>query len=507
MRNYKKLPNENSNDKIYDKYENKTAYGMNSSDDNYDDVNSNDWNFNDNYDDVNYNDYTDRSDCPNDYDETCKYDTKVESDENSDDISSDDDLIEDIDYTEDTSNVDDSISHDYDEDDYTDPKRCDDITDCNNEDYDCKSDGDWFNEQDYDDDCHKNDFCNHHKKHRKCKVKIVCCEGPKGPKGCQGDPGATGPRGPMGPMGPRGPRGSKGDPGSTGARGPIGPMGPRGPRGSKGDCGCQGSCGCPGPRGPRGPRGCQGDPGAAGPRGPIGPRGPRGAKGDPGSTGARGPRGLKGDCGCQGSCGCPGPRGPRGHRGCQGDPGATGPRGPMGPRGPRGAKGDPGSAGPSSECKCVSQMRNILEQIMCLFPNAIIDVAYENGGHVSGVPCGLTPNGRNSGVLLLSNCGKITNRINICRIAYITVRNKCLIDCDGRLKICFLPVPDEIPQGGEADCERAVRKTLKSLIGCKVNVVVGGTNTGYQRVRATAYGVALLSNNIIVSTCHIEDIK
>ena len=316
-------------------------------------------------------------------------------------------------------------------------------------------------------------------------------------KGEQGDPGCEGPRG------PRGRRGHKGDPGCPGCEGPEGPKGCKGdpgcqgPKGCKGDPGCQGEKGDPGCEGPVGPKGCKGDPGC---------QGPKGCKGDPGCPGQEGPQGCKGDPGCQGEKGdpgCEGPKGEQGDPGCQGEQGDPGCEGPRGPRGRRGHKGNPGNG---VKCACTAQIKNVLMQIMKLFPGSTIIVNYDDKGTAIGIPTKIS-----RGILVLSNCeGCKTNAISICKIVAITLPcNDSLFKCDGTSKISFLPPPSPLPKGCDAKCEAGIRRILKSKIGRKemVNIIAGGNLLGPNPVRETAYGIVVLGTSTIVCTCSIQEIR
>ena len=318
-----------------------------------------------------------------------------------------------------------------------------------------------------------NSECSKH--HHKC---ITVCGDP-GPRGPKGDPGEDGCDGAQGP---------KGDPGEDGC---DGPQGPRGPKGDPGEDGCDGA---------QGPQGPKGDPGEDGCDGEQGPCGPKGSKGDPGE------QGPKGD---PGEDGCPGRQGPCGPKGSKGDPGEQGAQGPCGPRGP---KGDPGDcSSDTAKCACTSQMRNIIRQIIKLFPKSNVLVNYENHGSAIGILSCISSSSSNMGMLIMTNSqGTVTNRINICKIVAVTLTHgDSFYDCDGDLKISALPAPSPLPEGCDASCEAAVRNTLKALIKTKetVNIVAGGNCLEPNKVTDTAYGIALLGKSTIVSTCSVEDIK
>ncbi|SHH81568.1 collagen-like protein [Clostridium magnum] len=265
-------------------------------------------------------------------------------------------------------------------------------------------------------------------------------------------------------------------------------MGPPGSKGDKGD---------PGVMGPPGPKGDKGDPGV------MGPPGPKGDKGDPGVMGPPGPKGDKGD---------PGVMGPPGPMGAKGDPGCPGAKGEKGDPGPRGAKGDQGCPGPQGQSgdgvrwACTSQMKNVIMQIMKLFPNSSIEVNYEDKGSAIGIPTKLS-----KGVLILSNLkDNKTYAISIYKIIAVTLIGEGpLFESSRCSKINFLPPPAPLPRGCEADCEAEIRMVLRSMIGCKekVNIVAGGSLFRDNPVTGTAYGIAILGNNTVISTWSIQEIS
>jgi hypothetical protein len=298
-----------------------------------------------------------------------------------------------------------------------------------------------------------------------------------------------------GPIGPRGPKGEKGDKGDPGPEGHIGRRGPQGE---------QGEPGCPGPMGPRGHQGEKGDTGCDGPIGPRGPKGEKGDKGDPGPEGHIGRRGPQGE---QGEPGCPGPMGPRGHQGEKGEKGDTGCDGPIGPRGPK------GESGTSVECICTSQIRNVLRQIMCMFPNSNILIHYENSGSAEGVPVALYPDYSDAGIVeLADSCRRVVCKINICKIAAITLMDDCIesfYDEGGSIKFDFLIPEHDLLTGNAYNCEYAVRNSLIASAYKKniVKVIAGGNELEPNIVTGAAFGVAVLGEKTIVSTCKVESIK
>ena len=125
---------------------------------------------------------------------------------------------------------------------------------------------------------------------------------------------------------------------------------------------CPVCCPVPGPVGPQGPTGPQGIPGSPGPTGAVGPTGPQGRDGAPGSTGPVG---------------------------------ATGPAGPTGPTGPTAA---------AVGCACVQQMRNVLQQLIQLYPNDNAVVAAPCRAECRTAPASQQPGGASGGCLHLSYC-------------------------------------------------------------------------------------------------------
>ena len=97
-------------------------------------------------------------------------------------------------------------------------------------------------------------------------------------------------------------------------------------------------------------------------------------------------------CSSAESCCCEGPQGPRGYRG------ATGPTGATGSSGATGATGPTGPAGSSETvcCDCKEQIRNILQQIITLYPNQDLFITLESGDAAVGRAGALLlgPNGR-----------------------------------------------------------------------------------------------------------------
>ena len=290
------------------------------------------------------------------------------------------------------------------------------------------------------------------------------------------------------------------------------------------DSGCGGSfpppCPCPqyypvpGPQGPRGP---QGFPGPAGPTGPQGVQGLQGPQGVPGTTGPTGPAGATGSQGIQGIQGPQGPAGPAGPQGVQGVQGPTGPSGntgaagPTGPTGAAGATGATGLQGPtgpagnanSATCACKEQMRNIIQQIITLYPDNNLFITLESGDAVVGRPGSLTL-GQNglAGVFEVINSQNLRQYLSICSIDTIRVNNVAYNDA-----IAYLPEPVPAPTDCRADCEATIRSLLP--VGTAANIITNTQTPSTGTVIRNEYGMVVLSNeedaNItFVSTCNID---
>jgi len=252
---------------------------------------------------------------------------------------------------------------------------------------------------------------------------------------------------------------------------------------------CKPTC-CQGPTGPTGPTGPSGGPtGATGATGPIGATGPTGPTGPTGATGATGPTGIQGLTGPTGATGATG---------------ATGIQGPTGPTGPAGSNAN------STSCFCVDQMRNIIEQIIALYPDDNLVVAMESGNNASGRPGSLLPgpnDNPSSGLFQLVNAqGVPEEALSLCRIASITVTSSVYNEA-----ITYLQAPTPTPTGCDSNCEAAIRSYLP--VGtASVDINSGGQTVAQGTVLRSEYGMVVLvgnnnSNPAFVSLCKAEIIN
>lgn len=246
---------------------------------------------------------------------------------------------------------------------------------------------------------------------------------------------------------------------------------------------------------------------------PNGITGPTGATGATGPIGPTGPQGVQGIQGVQGPTGATGVTGPTGPTGVTGATGVTGPTGPTGVTGATGATGPTGATGSmenSTSCFCVDQMRNVIQQIITLYPNDNLIIAMESGNNVSGRPGSLLPapnNNPNSGLFQLVNAqGTPEEAVSICRIASITVTSSTYNEA-----ITYLPAPVPAPTGCDANCENAIREYLP-VNTPSVDINAGGQTVAQGTVIRSEFGMVVIvgpnnSNPAFVSLCKAEIIN
>ena len=268
-----------------------------------------------------------------------------------------------------------------------------------------------------------------------------------------------------------------------------------------------GGC-CQGPTGPTGPRGCPGLPGPMGPRGCPGSQGitgPTGAMGPQGYVGPTGPMGPTGPAGQAGPAGTTGPMGPAGPMGVTG---ATGPAGVTGATGPTGVTGATGPTGPAANtnsacCGCKEQLRNIIQQIIPLYPNNDLLVTLESGDAVVGRPGSLIlgPNGR-TGVFEVTNPQNFPQYLPICSIDTIQINNAVYNNA-----IVYLPEPVPAPTDCYADCDTIIRSLLP--VGTDANITTSTQTPTVGTVIENEYGMIVLANEAannvtFISSCNID---
>ena len=212
---------------------------------------------------------------------------------------------------------------------------------------------------------------------------------------------------------------------------------------------------------------------------------------------------IKCDEHCKPTC-CQVPTGPTGPTGPQGIPGPTGATGATGPTGPAGSNAN------SASCFCVDQMRNIIQQIITLYPNDNLIVAMESGNNASGRPGSLLPapdGNPNSGLFQLVNAqGVPEEALSICRIASITVTSSTYNEA-----ITYLPAPEPAPTGCDANCEASARSYLPAGTP-NVDINAGGQTVAQGDILRSEFGMVVVvgndnSNPAFVSLCKAEIIN
>lgn len=188
-------------------------------------------------------------------------------------------------------------------------------------------------------------------------------------------------------------------------------------------------------------------------------------------------------------------------------PRPTRPQGLQEPQGIQGPTGPSGDNVNSTSCFCVDQMRNIIQQIISLYPNDNIIVAMESGNNASGRPDSLLPgpnNNPSSGIFQLVNPqGVPQEALSICRIASITITSSIYNE-----NITYLPAPSPLPTGCDANCEAALRSYLP--VGTpNVSINSGGQTVAQGTILKSEYGMVVVvgnnnSNLSFVSLCKAE---
>ncbi|MFQ8599733.1 MAG: hypothetical protein ACLSAP_03505 [Oscillospiraceae bacterium] len=155
-------------------------------------------------------------------------------------------------------------------------------------------------------------------------------------------------------------------------------------------------------------------------------------------------------------------------------------------------------------------MRNVLRQIIQLYPNDTVVVSMESGNNASGRAGALLPvpnTNPNAGLLqLTNNQGVPQEAISLCRIAAVRVTSATYNNA-----ITYLPAPVPAPEGCGADCQNAVR-TYLPVGTASVDINAGGQTVAQGTVIANEYGMLVLvgpnnSDPTFVSTCKTEIIN
>lgn len=152
-------------------------------------------------------------------------------------------------------------------------------------------------------------------------------------------------------------------------------------------------------------------------------------------------------------------------------------------------------------------MRNVLRQIIALYPSDTIIVSMESGNNASGRAGALLPapnTNPNAGLLqLVNNQGAPQEAVSLCRIVSVRITS-----AEYNNDITYLPTPTPAPQGCGADCQNAVRTYLP--VGTTgVSIKAGGQNVAQGTVLRNEFGMLVIvgpnnSDPTFVSPCKAE---
>lgn len=155
----------------------------------------------------------------------------------------------------------------------------------------------------------------------------------------------------------------------------------------------------------------------------------------------------------------------------------------------------------------MDQMRNVLRQIITLYPTDNIEISMESGNNVSGRPGSLFPapnTNPNAGLFQLVNAqGSPQEAVSVCRIAAVRITSATYNNT-----ITYLPTPSPAPTGCGADCQAAIRAYLPAGT-TGVDIKAGGQTVANGTVKTSVYGMLVItgpnnSDPTFVSTCKAE---
>lgn len=152
-------------------------------------------------------------------------------------------------------------------------------------------------------------------------------------------------------------------------------------------------------------------------------------------------------------------------------------------------------------------MRNVIEQLITLYPTDNVVVSMESGNNASGRLGSLLPapnSNPDAGLLQLVNAqGVPQEAISLCRIAAIRITSATYNDA-----ISYLPAPTPLPTGCDANCEAAIQSYLPvNTTGVSINA--GGQTVGQGTVHVSEFAMVVLvgannSDPTFVSLCKAE---
>lgn len=152
-------------------------------------------------------------------------------------------------------------------------------------------------------------------------------------------------------------------------------------------------------------------------------------------------------------------------------------------------------------------MRNVLRQLIALYPSDNVVVSMESGNNASGRLGSLIPgpnSNPNAGLLQLTNAQGVAHEaVSLCRIASVRITS-----AKYNSAITYLASPTPALTGCGADCEAAVRAFLP--VGTAVTSInAGGQTVAQGTVLRSEFGMTVVVGNnnsdpTFISNCKVE---
>lgn len=200
--------------------------------------------------------------------------------------------------------------------------------------------------------------------------------------------------------------------------------------------------------------------------------------------------GLTGPTGPQGEEGPTGPTGPQGEDGPTGPTGPQGEDGPTGPTGPQGEEGPAGEMGATMTCFAMAQLANFVQQMIIAYPSTTWSVFMDTLATYSGVPVDLyaAPGAGGPWFLRLRDSENQYEALALGHLNAIYPGAGTVWDPS----FSFLPPPDPLPTGCDADAALAVVSYLP--LGTSITAIMGPNITASGGVYRNELGVLILSD-------------
>ena len=145
----------------------------------------------------------------------------------------------------------------------------------------------------------------------------------------------------------------------------------------------------------------------------------------------------------------------------------------------------------------MDQMRNVLRQIITLYPTDNIEISMESGNNVSGRPGSLFPapnTNPNAGLFQLVNAqGSPRKPFLFAGSPQSELQVPLII-----IPSPYLPTPSPAPTGCGADCQAAIRAYLPAGT-TGVDIKAGGQTVANGTVKTSVYGMLVITGPITVT--------